>query len=151
MIALIQRVIKASVSISNNEINRIDQGLVVLLGVKETDTEKQAKFLAEKTAHLRVMSDENDKMNLSVIDAKGSILVISQFTLAADCSAGRRPSFIRSAKPDLAQKLYNLYISELKKIGVKNVVSGKFGAYMKVKIINDGPVTIILDTDTFNR
>ena len=147
MIALVQRVIKASVSISNNEINRIDQGLVVLLGVKEADTEKQAKFLAEKTAHLRVMSDENDKMNLSVIDAKGSILVISQFTLAADCSAGRRPSFIRSAKPDLAQKLYNLYISELKKYSIKKVVTGKFGAYMKVEIINDGPVTIIIDSE----
>ena len=149
MIALIQRVTKASVSVANKVINSIDNGYAILIGVKEGDSEKEIKFLAEKTVNLRIMSGQNSKMNLSILDTEGEILVISQFTLYADLTSGRRPSFIRSAKPEIAEKLYNLYIDELKKLGVKKVVSGEFGAFMSVEIINDGPVTIIADSDDF--
>lgn len=151
MIALIQRVEKASVKIKNKIISQIDDGFVILLGVKENDSETETKFLAEKTVNLRIMSDINKKMNLSILDTSGSILVISQFTLHADCTAGRRPSFIKSAKPEIAEKLYHVYIDQLKRQGVNNVVAGEFGRDMQVNILNDGPVTIILDTDKFNK
>ena len=146
MKALIQRVTKGSVSIDGKTISEIKNGFVILLGVYDGDTEKESKLLAEKTANLRVMSDGNDKMNLSIIDVKGEVLVVSQFTLCADCSGGRRPSFINAAKPDIAKNLYQLYVTELIRLGVAKVVTGEFGAYMKVDIENDGPVTILLDT-----
>lgn len=137
--------------IDGKTISEIKKGYVILLGVCEGDTENESKLLAEKTANLRVMSDGNDKMNLSIIDVKGEVLVVSQFTLCADCSGGRRPSFINAAKPDTAKSLYELYISELKRLGVEKVVTGEFGAYMQVDIVNDGPVTILLDTDQLNN
>lgn len=150
MRVLIQRVTKGSVIIDGKLINQINQGFVILLGVKKGDGEKEALFLSEKTVNLRVMSDSEDKMNLSILETGGEILVISQFTLIADMKAGRRPSFINSADPREANHLYALFIENLKKLGVKKVVSGVFGAYMTVEIINDGPVTILLDSDDFN-
>lgn len=146
MKALIQRVTKGSVSIDGKTISRIGKGYVVFLGVAEGDSEKEADLLAEKTVNLRIMSDMQDKMNRSILDVGGEILVVSQFTLLADTKGGRRPSFIRAAKPEVANKLYLYFVNKLKQLGVKNVRTGEFGAYMTVEIINDGPVTIILDT-----
>lgn len=146
MKALIQRVTKGSVSIDGKTISRIGKGCVVFLGVAEGDGEKEAELLAEKTANLRIMSDEQDKMNRSILDVGGEILVVSQFTLLADTKGGRRPSFIRAAKPEAANKLYLYFVNKLKQLGVKNVRTGEFGAYMTVEILNDGPVTILLDT-----
>jgi D-tyrosyl-tRNA(Tyr) deacylase len=147
MKALIQRVTKSKVIIDRKVVGEIGKGYVILLGVKEGDSEKEADLIAEKIINLRVMSDENDKMNLSIKDADGEILVVSQFTLYADTTGGRRPSFIRAAKPELAEKLYLYFIDKLKQLGVKNVQTGEFGAYMTVEIVNDGPVTIMLDTE----
>ncbi len=147
MKAILQRVKKAEITI-NSEIKRnISQGLVVLLGVAENDTEKQADFLADKTVNLRIFSDENDKMNLSLSDIDGDMLIVSNFTLCADCSHGRRPAFTNAARPEPANKLYEHFVAKVKEFGVKNVMTGEFGAYMLVSIDNDGPVTIILDTD----
>lgn len=151
MRALIQRVTHGSVTLDGKIISEIKKGYVILLGVCEGDTEKESRLLAEKTVNLRVMSDADDKMNLSVIDVKGEILVVSQFTLYADCSEGRRPSFIKAAKPELAKSLYELYVSQLKHLGIAKVVTGEFGAYMKVELVNDGPVTIMLDTKDFTN
>lgn len=147
MRALIQRVTSGSVSITDKLIASINKGYVILLGVRKEDGEKEAQLLAEKAVNLRVMSDENDKMNLSIKDVAGDILVISQFTLYADTTGGRRPSFIKAANPQLASQLYLSFVDQLKKLGVKKVVTGEFGAYMSVEIINDGPVTIMLDTE----
>lgn len=147
MKALIQRVTAGKVRINDKVIGSIEKGYVILLGIKEGDSEKEADLLAEKIINLRVMSDENDKMNLSIKDADGEILVVSQFTLYADTTGGRRPSFIRAAKPELAEKLYLYFIDKLKQLGVKNVQTGEFGAYMTVEIVNDGPVTIMLDSE----
>ena len=149
MRALLQRVISGKVYIKGELINGISSGYVILLGVSESDTESDADLLAEKTVNLRIMADTEGKMNRSVLDTEGEILVISQFTLYADLTAGRRPSFLKSAKGELAEKLYQRYIERLKSLGVKKVVSGKFGAYMKVEIHNDGPVTIMMDSDEF--
>ncbi|OGF99890.1 D-tyrosyl-tRNA(Tyr) deacylase [Candidatus Gottesmanbacteria bacterium RBG_16_38_7b] len=149
MRALLQRVISGKVYIKGELINGISSGYVILLGVSESDTEADADLLAEKTVNLRIMADTEGKMNRSVLDTEGEILVISQFTLYADLTAGRRPSFLKSAKGELAEKLYQRYIERLKSLGVKKVVSGKFGAYMKVEIHNDGPVTIMMDSDEF--
>jgi D-tyrosyl-tRNA(Tyr) deacylase len=147
MKALIQRVSSGKVSVENNIVGQIAKGYVILLGVKEGDSEKDAELLAEKTVNLRVMSDTNDRMNLSIRDVNGEILVVSQFTLYADTKGGRRPSFVTAAKPELAKKLYLYFIDQLKKLGIRNVQAGEFGAYMRVEIINDGPVTIMLDSD----
>jgi len=121
MRALIQRVTSGEVIIKEKVVSQIGKGYVILLGIKEGDSEKEADLLAEKIVNLRVMSDENDKMNLSIKDVDGEILVISQFTLFADTTAGRRPSFIGAAKPELAKYLYEYYIDTLKSLGVKNV------------------------------
>lgn len=147
MRALIQRVTKGKVLIKNQIKGEIGLGYVILLGVKEGDSEKEADILAEKIVNLRVMSDENEKMNKSILDVSGEILVVSQFTLYADTNSGRRPSFLTAAKPDVANKLYEYFIAKLKVLGVKNVQTGEFGAYMRVKLVNDGPVTIMLDTE----
>jgi len=147
MKAVIQRVKSGKVMINDQVVGQIGQGLVVLLGVKDGDTEKQVQFLARKIVNLRIFSDQQNKMNLSVKDIDGEVLVVSQFTLLADCQKGNRPSFIRAANPELAEGLYLKFIQELKKLGVVKVATGKFGAMMDVHLVNDGPVTIILDTE----
>ncbi len=147
MRALIQRVTSGKVLINRKLKSEIGKGYVILFGVKEGDSEKEADLLAEKIVNLRVISDEHDKMNKSILDVGGEILIVSQFTLYADTKGGRRPSFIQAAKPDSASRLYDYFIAKLKTLGIKNVQTGEFGAYMGVEILNDGPVTIILDSD----
>lgn len=147
MRALIQRVKYASVAVEGQTIGKIEQGLLVLLGVGPQDTEKEADFLADKCANLRIFVDENDKMNLSLLDIGGEMLVVSQFTLYADCKKSRRPSFIGAAAPAQADALYEYFQQKAKDAGVKKVEHGSFGADMKVELLNDGPVTIMLDTD----
>lgn len=147
MKAVIQRVTFADVKVDGEVVGKIEKGFMILLGVVEGDTTKEADYLAKKTAAMRIFEDENGKMNLSLLDTDGECLVISQFTLCADCKKGNRPSFINSAKPDEANKLYEYFIEKLKENGVKKVEKGIFGADMKVSLLNDGPVTIILDSD----
>ena len=142
---VIQRVSKAQVSVDEKILGKINKGLFVLVGVKEGDKKEDAVFLAEKLSKLRVMSDDNDKMNLSVKDVGAEILIVSQFTLYADTSKGNRPSFVKAADPLLAEELYNLFINNLRDMGIK-VETGKFGAYMKIKPELDGPVTIVIDS-----
>ena len=146
MRAVVQRVKKGSVEIEEKEIGKIEKGLVILLGVGQNDTEKDAEYLAEKIVNLRIFEDKEEKMNLSVRDINGQILVISQFTLYGDCKKGRRPSFISAALPDKAVKLYDYFIKYIKNYGLK-IETGKFQAMMLVKIFNDGPVTILLDSE----
>lgn len=146
MKAVIQRVSYSSVVIDGIEVGKTDKGFLILLGVEQGDTKEDADKLIKKIPVLRIFEDENGKMNLSCLDIDGEILVVSQFTLCADCSHGRRPSFIRSAPPDTANVLYLYFVDELKKSGVKKVNTGEFGADMKVSLLNDGPVTIILDS-----
>ena len=147
MKAVIQRVTFANVKVNGEIVGEIEKGFMILLGVVDGDTTKEADWLAKKTAAMRIFEDENGKMNLSLLDTDGECLVISQFTLCADCKKGNRPSFISSAKPDEADKLYEYFIEKLKENGVKKVEKGVFGADMKVSLLNDGPVTIILDSD----
>lgn len=147
MKAVIQRVTFANVRVDGKMVGEIEKGFMILLGVVEGDTTKEADWLAKKTAAMRIFEDENGKMNLSLLDTDGECLVISQFTLCADCKKGNRPSFISSAKPDEANELYEYFIEKLKENGVKKVEKGIFGADMKVSLLNDGPVTIILDSD----
>ena len=145
MIALIQRVLEASVAVDSEVVGAIENGFLVLLGVKNSDNENEAKYLAAKTANLRVFNDENGKMNLSLLDTGYSTLVVSQFTLHADTRHGNRPSFTESAEPDQAEQLYRTFIDEMKYlVGFNRVAEGKFGAMMKIRLINDGPVTITL-------
>lgn len=146
MRAILQRVTRASVTVGENVVGRIDGGLMILLGVAPADGPAEARKLAEKSAQLRVFSDSAGKMNLSVLDVKGGALVASQFTLYADCSGGRRPSFALAARPETAAPLVDAYASALRDMGVAPVETGVFGADMKVEILNDGPVTIILDS-----
>jgi len=145
--AVIQRVTKASVSVDGSITGEITNGFLVLLGVHNDDTEKEAELLAGKIADMRIFTDENDKMNLSLKNIGGSVLVISNFTLYADCRHGRRPSFFESARPERAEPLYEYFCTQMYKAGIENVQKGVFGADMKVSLLNDGPVTIILDTD----
>ena len=151
MKAVIQRVSSASVKVDGNITGQIEKGFLVLLGVMEGDTEKEAALMASKIAKLRVFEDENEKMNLSVTDVDGEILSVSQFTLCADVKKGNRPSFTPSAKPDVANALYEKFNAFLLNEGVKNVEKGIFGADMKVSLLNDGPVTIIFDTDVWKK
>ncbi len=148
MRVVVQRVLEGGVYIAlKNYKVEIKKGFVVLLGIKVGDEEKDVKYLAEKCANLRVFEDENEKMNLSIEDVDGEILLISQFTLYGNASKGNRPSFIESAKPDEALPLYEKFISYLKDLlGAEKIKTGIFGEMMKVKIINDGPVTIIIDS-----
>lgn len=141
---VIQRVTKASVTVENNMVGKIGKGFLVLLGVGLEDSEKEADYLVQKLIKLRVFEDENGKMNLSLKDIEGELLIVSQFTLYADCSGGNRPSFINAAKPEKANKLYDYFISKCKEENIK-VEHGIFGADMKVELLNDGPVTIILE------
>lgn len=145
MIALLQRVSRASVSVDDKPISAIEHGLLVLLGVAAGDEAADAAYLAKRTAELRIFPDEEERMNLSLLDTGGSALVVSQFTLLADTSRGRRPSYTKAALPDLADSIYLLYCSELSRLGVK-VLRGVFGAMMDVELVNSGPVTIILNS-----
>jgi D-tyrosyl-tRNA(Tyr) deacylase len=145
MIALIQRVLESKVTVDAELIDMIGGGLLVLLGVRQDDTVNDAKYLAAKTANLRIFSDDEGKMNLSLLDNGLEALVVSQFTLHADTRHGNRPSFTEAAEPERANELYEEYIQEMKElIGRDKVHKGTFGAMMKVKLVNDGPVTIIL-------
>ena len=146
MKAVIQRVTHANVKVDGNITGQIEDGLMILLGVTHNDTEAEARALAKKAIELRIFNDNNGKMNLSVMDIGGKVLVISQFTLYADCSHGRRPSFIKAAKPEPAEQLYEKFCGYLSEYGIKDVQKGIFGADMKVSLVNDGPVTILLDT-----
>ena len=141
---VIQRVKNAQVDINNKDVAKIDNGFLVLIGITHKDTKDIADYLVKKLINLRVFEDENGKMNLSLNDINGSLLLVSQFTLYADCSSGNRPSFTDAAKPDFANELYEYIIDECKK-RIDKVETGVFGADMKVSLINDGPVTIILE------
>jgi len=143
MIALLQRVSSASVTVDSQIIGEIEQGLLVFLAVQPDDTEAKAKRLAERVAGYRLFNDDNDKMNLNVKQVGGDILVISQFTLAADTNSGLRPSFTTAAKPEFSNKLYEYFCQQLREQGFK-VPTGEFGADMKVALLNDGPVTFTL-------
>jgi D-tyrosyl-tRNA(Tyr) deacylase len=143
MIALIQRVTSASVTVNEKIIGEIESGLLVFLGIEPEDTEAKAKRLADRVSGYRVFNDENDKMNLNVKQAGGDILVVSQFTLAADTSSGMRPSFTTAAKPELSNFLYEYFNTQLRLKGFK-VPTGEFAADMKVQLLNDGPVTFTL-------
>lgn len=145
MRAVIQRVSQASVVVAAQTVGAIGQGLMVLLGVAQKDTSKDAVYLAEKTASLRIFEDDNGKMNRSIEDINGSILVVSQFTLLGDCRKGRRPGFTDAAPPELADALYQDYVDALRSKGI-TVATGVFRADMQVALINDGPVTIMLDS-----
>ncbi len=147
MRALIQRVTHAAVSVDGEVKGSIQKGFLILLGVKAGDTEEQARFLAKKTAELRVFTDSEDKMNLSLLDIGGEALVVSQFTLYADCKKGRRPAFVNAEKPPVANELYEKFVELMRQNGVKEVQTGVFGAHMMIELENDGPVTIMLDTD----
>ena len=151
MKAVFQRVTEASVTVDGQRIASIDDGALLLVGVCEGDTEKEAALLAKKVAELRVFCDAEDKMNLSVLDIGGSILAVSQFTLCANTSRGRRPDFMKAAKPAVAQPLFDYFVTCLRENGVADVQTGQFGADMKVRLLNDGPVTILLDTDNWKR
>lgn len=144
MKAVIQRVTNANVKVNNETVGKIDNGFVVLLGIANEDTREKADYLIRKIAGLRIFRDKNDKMNLSLKDVNGELLVISQFTLFADCSRGNRPSFATAGNPELANELYEYFISECRKLGFK-VEHGVFGAHMEVNLTNDGPVTILLE------
>lgn len=146
MKAVIQRVKYANVKIDGKTVGECKQGFMILLGVQNGDTEEDARKLIKKVPVLRVFEDENGKMNKSLLDINGQALVVSQFTLMADCSHGRRPSFTNSAPPDIANELYEYFTQLLMQSGVDSVQTGEFGADMSVELINDGPVTIILDS-----
>lgn len=143
---VIQRASEASVKIEDEIFGKIQQGLVILIGIEEQDTTEDADWLIQKISQLRVFSDENGKMNLSIQEIKGSFLIISQFTLHASTKKGNRPSYIKAAKPEIAIPLYNYFIDSLKTNSNLSVETGKFGADMKVALVNDGPVTIIMDS-----
>jgi D-tyrosyl-tRNA(Tyr) deacylase len=144
--AVIQRVTRASVTVDGRVAGEIGAGLLVLLGVSRTDNSESAAYLAEKIANLRIFSDEAGKMNLSVLDAGGSALVVSQFTLYGDTRGGRRPSFIQAAQPVEANLLYQEFVRLMRSLGV-TVETGVFQAHMQVELVNDGPVTILLDSE----
>ena len=143
--ALLQRVSGASVSVAGEVVGKIGRGLAVFVGVASGDTEREARYLAQKTVNLRVFADETGKFNLSALDIGGELLVVSQFTLLADTRKGRRPSFIEAAPPAQAEALFECFVAEVRASGLK-VETGRFQQYMQVEIHNDGPVTILLDT-----
>ena len=146
MTAVIQRVINANVKINNSEERSISNGLVILLGIHKDDTEKDISYLVDKIIGLRIFNDDNNKMNYSLLDIDGSVLIISQFTLCADLRRGRRPSFINASDPKKGKVLYNNFVQMFKRKGL-NVKTGEFGAHMNVNLINNGPVTFVIDTN----
>lgn len=141
---LIQRVKRASVTINNELFSSIKQGILALVGIEKGDTQEEVQKLAKKIVNLRIFPDENDKMNRSLLDIQGEMLIVSQFTLCGDCKKGTRPSFDKSAPPEIANKLYEDFIKEVKTYGVKTG-TGQFGAMMDIELINDGPVTFMLE------
>ncbi len=149
--AVIQRVTRASVTVDGERVSAIENGLLILLGVAQGDTERDAQVLADKIANLRIFSDSDDKMNLSLLTTNGAALVVSQFTLCANCSHGRRPDFFGAAKPDPANELYEYFCKRIKEAGVTDVQKGIFGADMKVELLNDGPVTIIIESGDLKK
>ena len=151
MKAVFQRVSEASVTVDGNQIASIGKGVLLLVGVCDGDTEQEAAVLAKKVAELRVFCDENDKMNRSVLDVGGSILAVSQFTLCANIARGRRPDFMFAAHPSVAKPLFDTFVGYLRDNGVSDVQTGEFGADMQVRLLNDGPVTILMDTDIWKR
>ncbi|MCL2531630.1 MAG: D-aminoacyl-tRNA deacylase [Oscillospiraceae bacterium] len=151
MKAVVQRVARASVAVDEQIVGEIAGGLLVLLGAAQGDTPAQAELLAAKIAKLRVFTDDAGKMNRSVLDISGSVLVVSQFTLCADVRKGNRPAFTGAAAPDIAQDLVDYFCSCLQQQGVANVQTGEFGAHMHVDLLNDGPVTIIMDTNEWEK
>jgi len=152
MITVLQRVSEASVAIDGTAVGQIGHGYMILVCAVKGDEDKDALVLAEKISKLRVFSDENGKMNRSVIDVGGSALVVSQFTLCANYVHGNRPDFLASAAPDEAKRLYELFVSLLgERIGKENIATGEFGADMRVSLVNDGPVTIIMESDKLKK
>jgi D-tyrosyl-tRNA(Tyr) deacylase len=151
MRAVIQRVRKGRVSVEGETLGEIGPGLVILVGAGHDDGQTEANRLADKIANLRIFADEEGKTNLSALDVGGEALVISQFTLYADCRKGRRPSFIYAAQPDVAAPLVDYFADRLRQAGIRRVETGEFGAVMLVEIHNDGPFTIVLDTDDLTR
>ena len=147
MRAVLQRVRRGDVSVGGQLVGEIDTGLVVLVGVNHEDRSDEAEHLARKIARLRIFEDDEEKMNLSALDIGAGILVIPQFTLYADCRRGRRPSFTQAAPPDVAEPLIEHFVRALRQAGVARVETGAFGTHMLVRIHNDGPVTVVLDTD----
>ncbi len=145
MRAVVQRVSSSQVTVEEKTVGKIERGLMVLLGVTHDDDIKDVEYMVEKIVNLRIFEDENEKMNLSLMDIKGELLVVSQFTLYGDCRKGRRPNFTEAAKPDIADELYEKFMEKAKEYDVK-VERGKFGAHMIVDIVNDGPVTLIIDS-----
>jgi D-aminoacyl-tRNA deacylase len=143
---VLQRVSEASVRINGSVKGEIGKGFLILLGIEHDDTNEDAQWLIQKITQLRVFSDEKGKMNLSIQEIKGRMLVVSQFTLHASTKKGNRPSYIRAARPETAIPLYNFFLDELERIAEQKVESGEFGADMKVALVNDGPVTIIMDS-----
>ncbi|WNM20036.1 D-aminoacyl-tRNA deacylase [Flavobacterium capsici] len=146
MKAVIQRVSQASVTIDNHVVADIQKGLLILIGFEELDNQEDISWLSLKIANLRVFADDNDVMNLSIKDISGEMIIVSQFTLHASTKKGNRPSYIKAAKPDIAIPLYEKFIAQMEKEIGRKVQTGKFGADMKVGLVNDGPVTIIIDT-----
>jgi D-tyrosyl-tRNA(Tyr) deacylase len=142
---VVQRVKKSNLKIKNKLYSSINAGMVILIGISKNDNYEMAKELANKIIKLRIFNDDNGKMNKNIMQIKGEVLVVSQFTLYADTNKGNRPSFINAAKPELAISLYNHFIDELQKLISSKVRTGKFGADMNIELINDGPVTIILE------
>lgn len=151
MKAILQRVSHASVVVEEQTVGSIEKGFLILLGVENGDTERDAEVLANKISGLRIFTDENDKMNLSLADVDGSALVISNFTLCADCSHGRRPNFMSAARPEVANPLYEYFCSKLLEFGVGRVEKGIFGADMQVSLLNDGPVTIEINSKDLKK
>jgi D-tyrosyl-tRNA(Tyr) deacylase len=147
MRVVLQRVNKCAVEINGEVVSSINNGFLLLLGVKDGDCEADAMKLAKKISGLRIFTDENDKMNLSLSDVNGSVIVVSNFTLYADCSHGRRPSFIKAARPEISNPLYKFFCEQLRLNGVEDVQTGQFGADMKVELCNDGPVTLVIDSE----
>jgi D-tyrosyl-tRNA(Tyr) deacylase len=145
MIAVVQRVKQSDVTVAGESTGRIDQGLMVLLGVGQNDQKKNAAYLADKIVHLRIFEDDAGKMNRSLMDIHGQMLIVSQFTLLGDCRKGRRPSFINAAPPDMAKELYEYFVDCVKKFDIQTQ-TGVFGAMMDVSLINHGPVTMILES-----
>ncbi len=151
MKAVIQRVKNARVDVDEKTVGEISEGYLILVGVMDGDTEADAEILAKKTASLRIFTDEDDKMNKSILDIDGEVLAVSQFTLCADVKKGNRPSFINSASPDEANRLYEYYCLKLLENGVRKVEKGVFGAHMEVSLLNNGPVTILYDTEIWRK
>jgi D-tyrosyl-tRNA(Tyr) deacylase len=145
MRAVVQRVSRARVVVREEVVGEIGRGLLVLLGVAAGDTPEQARWLADKVVGLRIFADAEDKMNLGVAEVKGAVLVVSQFTLYGDCRKGRRPSFVEAAPPELAVPLYDTFVEAIRALGVPTA-TGRFGAMMQVELVNDGPVTLIVES-----